>query len=252
MPNNINAAYRVRELLMQVQHQPNRNVGELWASLFNIAETCPNKRNFEVSRCLNQLHEEIELVRDQMLGTKYSESLYTSLLDKANNVVAVQNISGTWDSYKTQITPDLILCLGFCSEILDSEENKISDEQIQEILVLLQPLEEQLGESGLPPYIAKIVKKHIEKIKEAVHSYPITGVKALNGVVQAAYGEVLDNLAVFEESKETEEVKAISKVWQKIKEISNAASTVEKGVSSVYKLADRANNALEFFQGFIG
>lgn len=251
MPSNINAAYRVRELLTRVKDRPNMNVGELWAQLFNISETNQNKRNFEVSRCLSQLHEEIELVRDQMQDTKYSESLYTSLLDRANNVVAVQNIPGTWDSYKTQITPELILCLGFCSEILDSEEYKVSEEQISEILELLQPLEDRLSESSLPPYAARIIRKHVEKIKEAIHSYPIKGAKVLNEVIQSAYGEVVDNLAIFEESKQSEEVKTISKVWQKIKEISDAASTVEKGVSSVYKLAERTNKALEFFQDFI-
>jgi len=250
MPNKINAAYRVRELLIQVQKQPNKNVGELWADLFNISETNQNKRNFEVSRCLNQLHEEIELIRDQMLETQFSESLYTPLLNRANNVVAVQNIPGTWDSYKTQITPELILCLGYCSEILDSEENEISDEQIKEILDLLQPLEEKLGESSLPPYTTKIIRKHIEKIKGAIHSYPIIGAKALNEVVQSAYGEVVDNIAIFEESKETEEVKTISKVWQKVKEVSDAASTVEKGVSSAFKLVDKASKALEYFQSF--
>jgi len=251
MSNNINAAYRVRELLIQVRGQPNKNVGEIWADLFKISETNQNKRNFEVSRCLNQLHEEIELIREQMLETKYSDSLYSPLLDKVNSIVAIQNIPGTWDSYKTQITPDLILCLGFCLEILDSEEDKISDKQIKEILDLLKPLEDSLGESNLPTYTAKIIRKHIEKIKEAIHSYPIVGAKALNEVVQSAYGEVVDNLAVFEESKETEEIKTISKVWKKVKEVSDAASRVEKGVSSAYKIAEKANKALEIFQGFI-
>ena len=31
MPKNINAATRVKDLLLKVQSQPNKNVGELWA-----------------------------------------------------------------------------------------------------------------------------------------------------------------------------------------------------------------------------
>ncbi len=252
MPKNINAAYRVRELLLQVQSKPNKNVGELWAELFNISETNLNKRNFEVSRCLNQLHDEIELARDKMLESGFSDTLFMPFLDRANNIVAVQNIAGNWDSYKTQITHELILCLGFCSEILPSEEDEISKEDINDILDLLQPLEELLGELKIPSYTSKIIKKHIEKIKEAIHSYPIIGAKALNEVVQSAYGEVVDNIEVFEESKETEEVKSISIIWKKVKEISDGVSKVEKGVSSVYKIADKANKALELFQDVIG
>ena len=247
MSKCINAAYRIRELLIQVQHQPNMGVSDLWAELFKISELDQNKRNFEISRCLNQLHDEIELVREQMLRTIYSEELFSLMLDRANNVVAVQNITGSWDSYKNQITPDLILCLGFCSEILGSEENEIPEEQIKEIFELLKPLEEHLSESNLPPYAARIIKKHVDKIKEALHSYTIIGAKALNEVVQSAYGEVVDNLDVFEKSKDTKEVKAISKVWSKIKNISDAASTVDKGVSSTYAIVDKATKLLEFF-----
>lgn len=249
MPKNINAAARVKDLLLKVQSQPNKNVGELWAELFNISEKDQNRRNFEVSRCLNLLHEEIELVRSQMAQTNFSENLYVPLLDRANGVVGVQNIPGTWDSYKGNITPELILCLGFCSEILDSEEYEISEEDIAEILELLRPLEERLQETDLPPYTTKIIKKHIEKIKGAIHSYPIVGAKVLNEVVQSAYGEVVDNIAVFEESKETEEVRTLSKVWKKVKSVSDAASSMENGISSAVKLADRASKALEFFQG---
>lgn len=245
---NINAAYRVREILIQARNQPNMSVVQLWAGIFNIDEASENKKSFEVSRCLTQLHEEIETIREQMQDTGFSESLFDPWLDRANSAIGVQTIAGTWDSYKPFVSSELILCLGFCSEILDSEEQKISEEEIQEILKLLDPLETHLQDSTLPIATAKIIRKHIEKIKEALHSYPIKGAKALNDVMQSAYGEVVDNVQVFEESKEVEQVKELSKVWQKVKSVLDSATTVDKGASSIHALTDKAQKLIEVIQ----
>lgn len=251
MPNQINSAFRIKNLLNRVLNRPNKKVDEVWAELFKISENDANKRNFEVSRCLNQMHEEIELIRDQMQKTKFSKNLFNPMLDQAISIVAIQNLTGTWDTYKTRITPELILSLGYCSEILDSEENELSEDQISGILNLLKSLEEQLQKSKLPPYTEKIIRKHIEKIKEAIYSYPIIGAKGLNEVMQSAYGEVVDNLSVFEEAKTTEEVKSIVKVWKKVKECIDIAATLEKGASLTYKFGDKTNKALEYFQDLL-
>ena len=104
MTIKINAAYRVKAILEKSKQQPNRNVGEHWADIFGINENIANTRNVEVSRCLSQLHDEIGIIKQQMDNTDFSDDLYSSYLNIASHVVGVQNISGNWDSYKSQIS----------------------------------------------------------------------------------------------------------------------------------------------------
>jgi len=141
------------------------------------------------------------------------------------------------------------LCLGFCSEVLPPDEKDVSSEEINEIIELVNSLEENLIDSDLPSYTKRIIKKHIDKIKEALESYTIIGAKAFNDVVQAAYGEVIDNAAIFEESKNSKEVASLAKVWQKVKVLSDGAVILEKGISASQQLAEHTTKAIEFIQG---
>ena len=219
MSENKNSALRIKNLLEQARSIPNKPVAEVWKEIFNINVEDNNKLHFEVSRCLNLLHDEVEFLRGEMKETNYSAYLYDPSINKINQIIGVHTITASWDGYQKQITPEIILCLGFCSEILPPDEKDVSEEEIGEIIELVNSLEENLIDSDLPPYTKRIIRKHIDKIKDALESYTIIGAKAFNDVVQAAYGEVIDNAAIFEESKDSKEVAGLAKVWQKVKVI---------------------------------
>jgi len=249
MSENKNSALRIKYLLEKAREIPNKSVAEVWKELFNIDLTDGNKLYFEVSRCLNLLHDEVEFLRREMNETDYSYYLYDPILNKINNLIGVHTITSNWDGYQKQITPEIILCLGFCSEILPPDEKTVPEEQIDELIKLVHSLESSITESYLPSYTKRIITKHIANIREALESYTIVGAKAFNDVVQAAYGEVIDNAAVFEESKDSEEVTNLAKIWQKIKTISDNAVIVEKGMSATHKIAEHTTKAIEFIQG---
>ena len=83
MPKNINSAYRIREVLNSVKSKPdNSPAHEIWAEVFSIEESDQNRKNVSISRCLADLHDEVELVREEMLKLGYSENLYSSSLKK--------------------------------------------------------------------------------------------------------------------------------------------------------------------------
>ncbi|OQX09843.1 MAG: hypothetical protein BWK73_21750 [Thiothrix lacustris] len=79
-------------------------------------------------------------------------------------------------------------------------------------------------------------------------SYAIVGARAFNEVVQAAYGEVIDNITVFEESKDKPEVSNLVKIWQKIKVVSDNAVIIEKGLSASQKITEYTSKAIEYIQ----
>lgn len=249
MSKNKNSASRIKQLLEKAKAIPNKGVSEVWKEIFKIETDNNNKLYFEVSRCLNLLHDEIEFMRTEMASTEYSAYLYDPFLNKINQIIGVHTITSSWDGYQKQITPEIILCLGFCSEILPPDEKEIPEEQIEEITNLVQSLESSITDSELPAYTKRIINKHITNIREAIESYTVVGAKAFNEVVQAAYGEVIDNASIFEESKASKEITSLATIWQKVKVVSDGAVIVEKGVSATQKLAEHTTKAIEYIQG---
>jgi len=244
-----NSAFRIKQLLEKAKNIPNQAVAEVWKDIFKIEAENNNKLHFEVSRCLNLLHGEVEFLREEMTSTEYSPFLYDPYLNKINQIIGIHTINSSWQSYQKQIAPEVILCLGFCSEILPADEHEIPGDQIEEITKLVQSLEASINDSVLPAYTKKIIQKHILKIREALESYTIIGAKAFNDVVQAAYGEVIDNGSIFEESKSSEEVSNLARIWNKVKAVSDDAVIVDKGVSATQNLAEHTARAIEYIQG---
>lgn len=248
MSENKNSALRIKTILTQASKIPNKAVTEVWRDIFNIEAKDGNKLNFEVSRCLNLLHDEVEVLRDLMGKTNYSHNLYDPSLNRINQIIGVHTITSKWESYKKQITPEVILCLGFCSEILPPDEKEIPEGELKEIIELVHSLESSIVDSSLPSYVRRIISKHIDNITQALESYTVVGARAFNDVVQSAYGEVIDNAAIFEEAKESSEVRRLAKIWQKVKVISDNAVVLEKVISATGKLAEHTTKAIEFIQ----
>ncbi|TOB30563.1 hypothetical protein, partial [Vibrio parahaemolyticus] len=71
---------------------------QVWAEVFKIEETDASKKNFRISRCLADLHDEVELIRSEMVKLGYSPELYNSSLNSCNNVFAVQLVTSQWSS----------------------------------------------------------------------------------------------------------------------------------------------------------
>ena len=122
MARNINSAFRIREILNSVKAKADQTpVHQIWSELFDFSEKNQTKRNVSISRCLANLHDEVELVRREMLKLDYTPTLYEPSLDRCNIIFAVQSIMGQWKNIKKNITPEVVLALGFCSEILPND-----------------------------------------------------------------------------------------------------------------------------------
>lgn len=251
MPKNINSAYRIREILALVsKNQDKTAVHEVWATAFGIEEKDQNKKNFAISRCLADLHEEVELVRAEMSKIGYSQNLYNSSLNKCNSIFAVQLVMGQWQQIKQQLTPEVILALGFCSDILPNEEDLINQENLDDLKAMAQELRKCLEKSTLPKYTITIIEKHLNKIEEAISTYKIIGAKALEDALQSAYGEVIANEVVFEEAKGTEELGRLSKIWQKTKIVVDGVVDTNKRLGAVQGMAEKGQKVIEFLQDF--
>lgn len=251
MPKNINSAYRIKEILKAISKKPDKMpVHEVWAEIFSIAEKDNQKKSFIISRCLADLHDEVELIRADMTKLGYSDDLYNSSLNKCNSIFAVQMVMGTWAQVKNQFTPEVPIALGFCSEILPNEEELIDKTDLDQLAKMTSELREFLKNSKLPQYTVSIIEKHLNKIDEAISKYKAVGARALEEVMQAAYGEVIANETVFNEAKGTEEVGRLSQIWQKTKSTLDGVVDANKKFGAIQGMAEKGIKLLEFIEKF--
>jgi hypothetical protein len=191
------------------------------------------------------MHEEIENIINGMRKTDFSEHLYSNQIKRIYNVIAVQTIMNDWKSQKAHINGEMILVLGFSSEILPNEEFLIDEKDFEEILDCVVKLEKKLEENNLPAELQKITQKHIQKVKEAISSYQIVGAQAISDVTISAYGEVIASETLFEEAKGTEEIGLLSKMWKSLKNISDKIVSTDKRLTAGANVVEKGVKLLE-------
>ena len=249
MPKNINSAYRIREILNIAKTKQDKSLAhEVWADIFQIDEQDQHKKNVAISRCLADLHDEVEFVRSEMTKLGFTENLYSSSLNKCNAVFAVQSLMGTWQAPKQQITPDVPVALGFCSEILPNEEDLIDEDSLDELKKMASDLRECLVSSELPIYTKQIIEKHLRKIEEAITKYKAVGAKALEEVMQSAYGEVIASEGIFEEARGSKELSKLSAMWQKTKSVLDGVASTNKRLGGIQGMAEKGQKVIEFLE----
>lgn len=134
----------------------------------------------------------------------------------------------TWNNVRQYLTPQNLLALEFCSEILPDEEFLISSEELEEILDLVAALREAAQSENIPPGLQALLLHHVELIERAIAAYPITGVKALREAAQTGLGELVESKDAVAEYSNSEEVSKLAKAWKKVGEVADCALKVDK------------------------
>src|SRR5690606_26685258 len=97
MANNINSASRILSIIDGVKAKGEAvAVHDVWGEVFGIAAKDKSRKTFSLSRCLADLHDEVEFVRSEMKRLGYSENLYNETLNKCNALFAVQSLMSKW------------------------------------------------------------------------------------------------------------------------------------------------------------
>jgi len=132
---------------------------------------------------------------------------------------------------------------------LPNEEDLVDPASLEELSKMAADLRVLLKESTLPAHTKNIIEKHLSKIEEAISSYSIVGAKALEEVMQSAYGEVISNEAIFKEAKGSEELSKLSNIWQKTKSVLDGVVSTNKRIGGVQGMAEKGHSLIEFIQG---
>lgn len=229
MANNINSASRLHALLKKASgNSAQTQILEVWANLFEVAEANPNKKSIAVAERLGSMFREVNLIREQMDKTDFGESLYSSALSKIELALSTMILSGTWNSAQQYLTPETLVALEFCGEILPDEEALISSEELAEIRSRVKDLQESLSSSQLPPRLRTLVEHHIDLILRALAEYPIAGAMALREAARTGLGEFMEVSETVKANRGAPEISMLGAVWDKVNKAADVALKAEK------------------------
>lgn len=144
-------------------------------------------------------------------------------------------LASTWNNVRQHLTPQNLLSLEFCSEILPDEEAVISSEELAEILGLVADLRDAAQSDNIPTSLRALLLHHVELIQRAVAAYPIAGVKALREAAQTGLGELVESKEAVAEHSNTEAVSKLSETWKKVSDVADGALKVDKLIQVGHK-----------------
>jgi hypothetical protein len=229
MPKNVNSASRVVNLLRSIpSHAENTQTMEVWATLLQVQEQSPQRRSFVVSERLAAMYRELDLVREQMHAKNFSEELYASAIAQLEAAFSTMNLHTSWPQARQHLTAETMTAMAFCGEIIDNEEDLISDEDLAEISSKVEELERSLEGTTLPPRLRRLIQHHIELIRTALAEYPIVGTRALRQAYRTAVGEVVEVREEVQAHPDSNELTMLSTVWKRVNSVIDVALKVEK------------------------
>jgi hypothetical protein len=119
MPKHNNSASRLHNLFSRLQgHTDQTQVLSAWVQTFAITETMPKRQALEVVSRLESVNRELGLVRSGMNQATYSPSLYESAISGFEEAASPMLLSHMWNNVRQYLTPQNLLSLEFCIEIL--------------------------------------------------------------------------------------------------------------------------------------
>jgi hypothetical protein len=213
----------------------------VWLQAWMITETTQKGQALEVVRCLENVNRELDLVRKGMNQATFSSSLYENAISAFEEAASPMLLPHTWSSVRQYLTPQNIISLEYCSEILPDEEALVPSDELSEILGLVSELRDAANSENIPAILKAIMLHHVELIEKAIASYPITGVKALKVAVQTGIGELYLSKNVVIEHKNTPELSKLAEVWEKVSDAADTALKLDKLV----QVSQRAWNFIE-------
>ena len=245
MPTKFNAASRLLELLQQTApYQDGTGCFAAWCVLFKIEGPDTNKNDISITNKLSLVYREVQTIKVHLVQSQFSDGVFTPTLSKIESAISPQILHAQWASAKQYLTQDVYTSLGYCVEILPSEEISISAEDFAAIVSLINELELLLQDAALPDHLVGLIRHHIELIELAISNYPITGAQGLRVASKQALGDVVESAEEITANQGLPAVKAFGELWRKVNTVADTAIKADK-------LAHLGAKAMKLLEQFI-
>lgn len=227
-------AERLLELLEagRSKGRQDRAAGKVWADILGVEHDSPEYLRL-VADINKKIGDLVQLVSDSPMREpakqNYSRTL-CHILDAFQRPNLAKHWQNTRDNYLTdQQIRDL--------QNLDSQlahwhpTGRISDEQIGEIKADIDHLREQLDRSELPPELTKLLRSHVEAIRQVLAHYNIYGSEGLYNVLKRIIGELNLRYEMFAQHGDSPAVKAYKALLRKIGSVSTPLNLTASAIT---------------------
>lgn len=242
-----NPAKRVLQLVNQVKTKnTNLAMSVAWGDVFGLDSELVKRDPHEVYDKLRLLQKEIDIVERLMEESVFSNDLYKPYLDRVRNTIALNNLSATWNNFASNLSPDTMLALRYCCEVLE-DEDAVDKEELQEIFNSIQTLRQDIGNSSISPSMYDFLMSQLDIIERAIQSYPITGGAALGKAFSEGFTDLASRVQDISESSDAdyEEASKVSKVWGNLQTASKGVTQADGVANALISLYGKGQNAVE-------
>lgn len=251
MPKRNNSAQRMHVILKEASAQDDRkSIGEVWAHAFGLSEGTSTQKDLEIVENLALLHNQFETTKTLARQTDYTEDLYISAFNRIDAVLNIKNLSSQWASLKSHLAPDTLLAINWLSEVIPDEINTIDSAFIENIQEQLANLKVLLNDESVPISLKSFIEHQIKIIEKALRQHDIMGTRALRDALYQGYSNSQENHEVISDNEASQELSALSKVWELVKKAPGVVVSTNKTLNSGSEIIEKGQKAVEFFQNF--
>ncbi|HCH1966146.1 TPA: hypothetical protein NKR26_002434 [Vibrio parahaemolyticus] len=193
MVDKNNPAGRLYSLLRDASAQPGKQPARVvWAKVLNADA----KSDSDITRkiiALFQLSEEVQnIIR---VIEDVNTDLYLSSFPQVEKAFFPLNLGASWSTYQQHLDKGVMTSLQFCAELLSTKyvEEKISDEDLEQITGMINELFQVIADSSLDSALRMTLLEEVERLRTALVMYQIKGAKGLKQSLQATIGMVVAN-----------------------------------------------------------
>lgn len=237
-----NSAARIHALLTKAtSHQSDKALYQVLADVFDVHGATEAETGQLVLPRLNWFYVELELLEGQVRSSQLSAHLYDGAFSRVRMVISPINLASSWSSMRGNLTPDVLLAIAFCSELLPDEEAGIPPGELAEISAEVDALSDLVRESSVPDALRQLIEHQLQLIRIALNQYPIQGAKAFREAGRTALGEIVEAKATTGALvQDAQELSRLGKLWKRV----NTATDVALKIEKVGQLGYRAWEAL--------
>lgn len=227
-----NPAARLLTLLTAaVRGNPQSNYLQLWSTVFELQHLSGRQQKVAVSRGIDLIYEQLDLLVEKLKGMHYAEDSYQELVSKVEQNISAEYMSHPWQDFRVRLET-IIYPLRILSSALPPEESLIDAAELKVVLQELDKLEQSLSKKEIAPEMRGYVKRQLNFIRRAIWEYQFRGVQAFDDAVLDGIREAYVSRDTVEHYKNEPEVQEVSKLWVKVWDVVIKAGKVGAAITA--------------------
>ncbi|EKD98297.1 MAG: hypothetical protein ACD_23C00493G0002 [uncultured bacterium] len=225
---------------------------EVWASVFGIEEEDAVEKQRLVSDYLSAVGAELLSIESALAAANVPEPLHKASITRIRNAFSVGALNSKWDDHAGRhLEAETRMALRWIAYTLPKESSAASIEDVTSILELLDDLDAQLSNGGLPAGLKVLLEKHAAEMRKAVKLFPVQGVAGLRKVVRTVLADIHldeDEIRSATQQGDSNKVRAVlgrfGAAFKKTAEITGDLDKISKGTSLVIDVIEAGSQLL--------